>query len=239
MRQIGQWGLQYANDWGGILPTTFIDAGGFGNITPAPPAGVGGAGDDSVIKGDCGWNHMTYGVSYPAQEGYWSMKAGQPYSLYTRNLAGTKTDLNSALVCPLAGYQFNIDRNISLGSTYSLNQYLGGQWKFTVSTVVLWAPLPKISLLHADTYWFAEAGIRNISGLYDYNNCVMPLGTSGNTATNPIVATFYWPWPWDYSDQGPAYNPGVANAEAIRVTRRIFCTATGMLSHWCAVTSPT
>ena len=185
LRQICQWGFQYANDNNGILPTSYIGSGG----------GYGPYVATSTTV--CGWCNISYGNNYPGGDrGFWTMKAGPPYSLYNL-LNPTTVDKNCCLFCPTAGTQFDPARNALLGTTYALNQYLGGEWHYGVYTSGPMtgqpkdAPLPKLRLLHADTYWFTEATIRNIGGLYDYSFGVMALGTS---ALNSGIGPWCWNW---------------------------------------------
>ena len=189
LRQIGLWGMQYAQDWKGVLPTSYIDGSGFQYSATLT------GGSYSNLTG--GWDSLS--------QTFWTEKAGKPYGLYKNDPKfpldafgrGSALPGTSALRCPEAAQSFVNERNLRLGTTYALNQYLGGQEGFGGSPVKI-CPLPKLNRLHSNTYWFSDAGERTISGQFDFFFGVMQLGTSGAPTSASLFTP--WPWPWDYSD---------------------------------------
>jgi prepilin-type processing-associated H-X9-DG protein len=138
---------------------------------------------------------------------FWTEKAWKPYGLYKLDtkfgttVPGTSYSGATVLRCPESKQSFIDERNGRLGTTYALNQYLGGQEAFgnDASGNLRHCPLPKLNRLHGDTYWFCDAGTR-ISGLnqFDFYFGVMQLGTTG--APNAASTLTSWPWCWDYRD---------------------------------------
>jgi prepilin-type processing-associated H-X9-DG protein len=100
-------------------------------------------------------------------------------------------------MCPEAYNQFAdpYSYNGELGTTYALNQYLGGDEYFNGKGV---SPLPKLTLLSPTVFWFCDAGVRFLNGNPSFDWGVMPFGTSGVPAGSTNY--FSWPWCWDYSD---------------------------------------
>lgn len=189
LRQIAQWGMLYAQDNHGVLPTSFIDGSGFSySDTGTGPYSAAW----STTSGGWGGTSSTF----------WTEKAFKPYGLYqldtgSTSIPGTAVPRGTVLRCPSLRQFVQKERNGRLGTNYALNQYLGGREAFVVSSVLRRAPLPRSNMLSADTYWFSDAGTR-ISGLsdFDFYFGVMQLGTtSAPTAATTLTA---WPWPWDY-----------------------------------------
>lgn len=194
LRQIGLWAMQYAQDWGGILPTSYIGGDGF----TYSPTGTG-AYPVAYSTTSGGWGDFS--------QSFWTEKASKPYSLYKLDPKipvdamgrGSASPDATALRCPESKLTFAEERNARLGTTYALNQYLGGQQCFgIVAGVPRIAPTPKLNRLRSNTFWFSDAGLRIITGKFDFYFGVMQLGTSG--APNAGSTFTPWPWPWDYSD---------------------------------------
>jgi len=203
LRQIGQWGLMYAQEWNGFLPTNYDDADGETYSTTMSTNGY------SSTSG--GWGDITT-PPYFATSSFWTEKAGPPYNLYVpdyKNLGrsvGTGGNVvqyyncikvPGPLICPEAYNTFSdpYAYNGELGTTYALNQYLGGDEDYSTKGV---SPLPKIGLLQPTTFWFCDAGVYMSAGKPDFDWGVMPFGTHNTLATNATRS--YWPWCWKYSD---------------------------------------
>lgn len=217
LRQIAQWGLMYANDNRGILPTSQSDA--VGQVLPATeninslPGYSYGNTALSLPAASFGWN-LT-GPNYR----FWTTLAGDtsdstmkvfngPYGLYklvpqTGNYPRSRQV--GALWCPQGKLAIPALRQDdwwpqALGTNYALNQFLGGQMMFNTSSGWQQAPFPRVKLLKSDKFWFTEMSLRYVATgvIWNANNGVAALGTSGPPSATDTGT--YWPWSWDYSN---------------------------------------
>ena len=193
LRQIGMWGMMYAADNNGVLPTSRYNASGF----------------DYTNVGNGAWNIA--GKYYY----YWPTLAGDTADMSTRAIIpGTyslyklepqhgnfpRSKQSSALFCPEGKGAFPVLRHDdwwpgAIGSNYALNEYRGGNWMFGVNGN---APLPRVNSLTTKAYWFTEMGVRWIAPSFSEFSGVMALGTTGAPTSGSTFTN--WPWPWNYSD---------------------------------------
>ena len=201
LRQIAMWGLMYAQDWRGVLPSTYIGPDGFTyTSTGSGPSGP------AYSSTSGGWGDVTT-PPFLGTYTFWSEKANYPYRLYAIDTSkyvdpvtgiGSSRQGDTPLRCPEAWRYFPVERNQRLGTTYALNEYLGGQEYFNGKGI---APIPKSNQLKPTVYWFCDAGCRYISSGtlgFDFFFGVMAMGTGGTiTSTmNPVP----YPWSWDWHD---------------------------------------
>ncbi len=184
MRQIALWGIMYANDHGGYLPTNSKEATGTTDAWPE------------------------YGTS-GANPSNWCNAAGPPYGLYrTASFPSAPTvrpvKNGSVLFCPSALAAFPNLRP-SAATSYAVNQFLGGQKSFSGQPD---APIPKSKMLKPYTYWFAEGAVTFVSAAPD-NGYTFRTATelvSSNTRGNASSKGYLWPWAWDVPEISHVYN---------------------------------
>lgn len=166
LRQIGQWGLMYAQDNHGYLPSR-------GDTTPADPT------NSSSLY----WWDLS-----PTD---WPRKS-ETFKFW-RDPAKDKNYTAGVLFCPEARSRISVFRPSPSGSTYGLNQYLGGRkYKTSGSPAADPAPSPRLNLLKADTFWFGDGRLLSFSNGFDFDTTLELAGTN----TGPQVK---WPWNWDSS----------------------------------------
>lgn len=158
LRQIAQWGLMYAQEWNGTLPSD----------------------NDSSANS---WTELS--------DTRWMAKAGRSsasadWTTSFRLFRGTGVTSGTVFHCPqavAAMYPFRLGS--TTGTTYGLNQYLGGRHHYGSAGD---APLPKLKLLKPKTYWFADGRVFN-SGGWDIHQV---LALSDSSAPD----IYQWPWCW-------------------------------------------
>jgi prepilin-type N-terminal cleavage/methylation domain-containing protein/prepilin-type processing-associated H-X9-DG protein len=166
LRQIAMWGLQYANDnRAGILPTN---------------------GDEGSATPNSAW--IEYAKSGEAP--FWPELSGAPYKLFKRDRNNQPTTSGGPLHCPEAVRSVSPIRP-GRGTNYALNEFLGGRRTFGTNI----PPVPKLTLLKNDRFWFTEGGPVYFSATNNYD--FLPWTTIGTTSPNNR-----WPWPWDLKDVG-------------------------------------
>jgi prepilin-type N-terminal cleavage/methylation domain-containing protein/prepilin-type processing-associated H-X9-DG protein len=178
LRQIGQWGLMYAQDQrGGYLP----------------------------VHSDAGWADTWWTGADPAtgrladEDIRWYARAGVgKYKLFQ----GAGRTTGSAFHCPEAADAIP-QRSFKLGTHYGLNQYLGGLRKHANRTIggvyVAGGTMNPVKTKHlkATTYWVGEAypyAVPAEPGLFDFH----PLLTI-TFSPAPVDA---WPWTWRNHPRG-------------------------------------
>jgi prepilin-type N-terminal cleavage/methylation domain-containing protein/prepilin-type processing-associated H-X9-DG protein len=208
LRQIGMWAMNYAQDNNDVLPTSAISAGGYDY-------------QNYHGQGDCGWNIAWFWWAGGGTHGcqYWPLLAGDlyddaknkitqtGYKLYhlEAQVSGTpKASQSGVLWCPDARQSILPLRHdgtypVAIGSTYALNEFLGGRMEFKSGTNYYTAPLPRTRMLTSKVFWFTEVGIRYIVGTPSNYNEFMGV-MSFATAPTTGGAFTSWPWGWDYSD---------------------------------------
>jgi len=154
LRQVAQWGLMYAQDSRGVLPTQ-----SFG-VTGSPPT--------QVVAND--WTILSYTT--------WEVKAGPP--LYKLFVPGATS--GTVLHCPQAISAVAFRSNAT-GLCYSINQYLGGMRDFKVSTPnTKVARRPEVRMLKPTSFWFCDARVFASGGAWDFH-AVVNLNYTENTPT--------------------------------------------------------
>jgi len=99
---------------------------------------------------------------------------------------GLGTKSGTVFHCPQGVDSITPLRSSNSGNTYGLNCYLGGQKQFFG-----WeAPPPKMALLSAGAFWFADARAFASGGAWDFHS-VLTISTAGVPSSN-------WPWTWEY-----------------------------------------
>jgi len=204
LRQIGLWGMMYAQDNHGVVPANQNDSGGTANNWALSP--------------------------YP----YWPLQAGDivspsnkitkgPYTLYhllpNPNPAFPNTFVSNrsgALWCPAgltampSATRYEDRWPGAIGTNYGLNQYLGGKKVFGGS--IPDAPTPVLKRLKSDGYWFGDGSVEYWADFdpgHYITRASLALATSGtNIAANPTPAAVVFstaprsktagPWCWDY-----------------------------------------
>lgn len=171
LRQIGQWGLMYAQDNNGYLPH------------------IGTTATGTVF-----WEGMSAN-SWPYKS--CTLDTNPPYSLANPRIVdglykGPGTKAGTVFHCPQAA---GLDlRPTPSGFTYGLNNYLGATKLYVVAGVTVAAPPPKLSLLKNTCYWIGDAPlllsatVGNVGLDFDHR-----LGLPYSTVTTP---SSNWPWTW-------------------------------------------
>jgi prepilin-type N-terminal cleavage/methylation domain-containing protein/prepilin-type processing-associated H-X9-DG protein len=171
LRQIALWGLTYANDQrGGALPVHVNT----------------GAGNERLYHDD----------DNPTAP--WYTRAGAPLNP-TYNLYKPGSKHSTPLHCPEAFAAVPL-RNGALGTTYAINDYLGGRRDFSPSggTPVRIIASPRTKDLRPDKFWFAEARPFVGDTGYDFHPTLdLPLNGAAGQFNSP------WSWPvptkWEFS----------------------------------------
>jgi prepilin-type N-terminal cleavage/methylation domain-containing protein/prepilin-type processing-associated H-X9-DG protein len=174
LRQVGNWGFMYAQDWRGVLPTR--------GEAPPPPTG-GGTG--------LYW--------WPLSSTDWLDKAPL-YRVYPGDAAGNAAKVVSGTifhcaeaviaVTPLRG-------GPGYGRSYSLNDYFGASYlSKTIGGVTYRAKVPKLNTLRSYAFWFAEGRALAYPPNWDFH----PGMTLPTTIPNPYWNSNTWPWTWKFTD---------------------------------------
>lgn len=139
LRQIGIWGMMYANDWHNVLPTSGGSANGYG------PSNSVAANSGSVIS------NTEWYEKFPGYEDRYG-------SLTSSQVAAGGWVLN----CPESeAYLAQIRRPGPRGTIdYSLNSRLGG----LLDTLARSPRLPRLSDLRADRFWFGDGSLNFAAG---------------------------------------------------------------------------
>lgn len=182
MRQIAQWGLMYANsNRGGILPSGNNNIGGVST-------------DPADTSSDHQWTEYAVPTSEWGGVRTWVVLAVRPPNNLAKLRNGTTFYTSGTILhCPEATRAVHPNRG-SYGSTYAINEFLGGQKYWGADPI---APVPKLRLLKSYTFWFAEADVTYFSASTNYDNRIVT-GLSRTTKA-------WWPWPWDLRDQGERF----------------------------------
>ncbi len=153
LRQLGMWGMAYASDWRGILPT---------NTGAKNP----NTSDFFYLTGQSRWHDKMDEFRPSSQRGLGLLCLQAKASLRRWDDPGT--------------YQNSYD--------YSLNNFLGG------SRVKGYDP-PRVAHLSAETFWFSDAKMQLVGGIF-YSNATVEAGVSYMTP---------WPWRGPYGVGGASY----------------------------------
>lgn len=171
LRQIAQWGLMYANDNMGVLPTH--------------SDGISSAGPPVVYVLPNEWNELSLT--------FWHNKAGKASASDTTYLSGYKlfkgmgTTSGTVFHCPQAVLSVPL-RAGPRGYNYGLNNNLGGTKQSGSPVPNKFWPRPTTKLLSPKKFWFAEARVFASSGAWDFHP-ILSLSNSATPSTN-------WPWNW-------------------------------------------
>ncbi len=159
LRQLAVWGLAYAADWRGILPTNT------GSKNP-------GGNDFFYLTGQSRWFDKIEEFRPSSQRGLGLLCRQAKASLRRWNAPST--------------YQNSYD--------YSLNNFLGG------NSVKGYRP-PRTIHLSAETFWFSDALMQMVGGIF-YSNATVEAGVNA-----PGTAGYMTPWPWrgPYGVGGASY----------------------------------
>jgi len=193
LRQVAQWGLMYASDWKGVLPSQCGAAG----VVYADQAAALAASDPS-------WWDLSripwFSKSLAYGRGYWP---GTTANYFTTGSAPTFiSDFGGTMNCPEAVSSIPLRPTAYRGTSFSLNECLGGRKSFGSAGTKI-APIPKSKMLKSDTFWVGEGAIVSSGGagaILDFRLSIS-FGIPPNTAVSA-----QWPWPWDSSSVVGGYN---------------------------------
>jgi len=191
LRQIGLWGLMYAGDWKGVLPSQ-SNGTAYADQAAAIAAFDSSWWDLSAIP----W----YSKSLQYGRNYWP---GTTANYFT---TGTSpqfiSNFTGLMNCPDAVDSIPLRTTFYRGTSYALNECLGGR-KYFGGAGTRFAAIPKTKMLKADTFWVGEGAIVSSGGagvILDFRQA-LSFGI-------PPVATVssQWPWPWDSSSVAQGFN---------------------------------
>lgn len=183
MKQIGLWGFEYADGWGGIIPHD------------GPGKALGGSQEGNY------YGHLSMERWYKKTPEGWYVSAtsGQASGLYTQlgtNSSWSRINAGTVLHCP------QLIRNSvpfwweGVYCHYALNWYMGGR---LIAGTAEGPYVPKTSILSSKAWWFGEGDLWNVSSA----------GISGYSVyhsyqlRNPydLVNGGQKPWPYQYSGE--------------------------------------
>jgi len=145
LRQIGAWGLMYAQDWNGVLPTD--------NDSTANTYQQVSATRWITKAGKVNYTDTTYPYGY-------------------KLFGGLGCQGGTVFHCPQAQANWTF-RNNCTGTTYGLNRYVGGRYYYGTNPdgtdKVL--PIPKLKMLKPQGYWIGDGRAFN-SGGWDIHQCM-------------------------------------------------------------------
>ena len=170
MRQIASWGLMYASEHRGVLPT-HGSSGTSQSYYDAPDSGLPWAGNNA-----------------------WYQKAGEPYNLWK---SGARS--GTAMHCPAAVEALPSLRPSPIYTTYSLNAFTGGYREIRGSNGGMIPHPPRLGQLKNEVFWFAEGRVFLNTVGYNAGFDFAPVAefTFNNEAPQPVRNT--WPWSWNSS----------------------------------------
>lgn len=181
LRQLGQWGMMYAQQWDNWLPTQGKRSG-----------------SDDVTS----WDWSTWcDISGTG----WVVKAINDGMSFKNNSDGTVNLLGSKLECPEAMIIGSFRKTGPWYHTFALNTYLGGSRKSnadyslkTNSDGSFQTPMPKNTLLRPQTIWFGDSGVGWANGSasdgYDFGYALNLDATA--TLIGDVPSSKNGPWPW-------------------------------------------
>lgn len=183
LRQIAQWGMMYAHsNRQNILPTSNVNINSSSLVT-----------DES--------NNPVQWIEYQVGGGtlpktWVQLAVHPPFNLVKLRANGQFYSSGTILHCPEAVRSVVPNRNV-YGTTYAINEFLGGQKWWNVNSVVTAAPVPRLRMLKSYTYWFAEADATYFPATANFDFRT----TTALSGSNKV----WWPWAWDLRDQGERF----------------------------------
>jgi len=183
LRQLAQFGFMYAAEYKGILPTN-----GSGS-TWADDA-------TALANGDSTWWPITmtpwYSKSRHYGAGFWpGANEFQTVTGVSPSFAAVFTGITN---CPVAVQSIAFRSTFYRGTTYALNDLMGGRRYFGFGT--RYASIPRTKILKVDTFWFGEGATvssGNAGIVWDIRQTL----SYGMPPVTTVSAS--WPWPWDSS----------------------------------------
>jgi len=183
LRQLAQFGLMYAAEFQGVLP-----ANGSGSTWTDDAAALAG--------GDSTWWPITLPPGYSKSRhygtGFWP--GDTEFQSTTGVSHGNIAVLTGVTNCPVAVQSIPFRSTFYRGTTYALNDLMGGRRYFGWGT--RYAPIPRTKILKANTFWFGE-GATVSSGNAGIIWDIRPTLSFGMPPVSTVSAA--WPWPWDSS----------------------------------------
>lgn len=216
LRQIALWGIQYANDWNGVLPS---DGGSYINGSYAAYVAQSNGSKIYANLSYTSWiqKYIFYRTGQYSDGAIAGGSSASAIAAYERLMT---TQNFPELMCPAAAGQFFplipvYSNGNPVGSgecgicSYGLNEWLGGEYNLPPHSGFydVQGPIPRLSQLSSTKFWFCDANVSTRTSSYQWSGAVFQFAAGGSNipyvdlqfAENSSLDTS----PWMYNS---AYN---------------------------------